>query len=57
MLKAGFIKHTVNKANFSEQCYYIFGDITSNMAVCSLKVFMICERFEHLKNNFFAAGF
>lgn len=37
MLKAGFIKHTVNKANFSEQCYYIFGDITSNMAVCSLK--------------------
>lgn len=26
MLKAGFIKHTVNKTSFSEQCYYTFGD-------------------------------
>ena len=26
MLKAGFIKHTVNKTTFSEQCYYAFGD-------------------------------
>lgn len=26
-MKAGFIRHTVNKITFSEQCYYIFGDI------------------------------
>ncbi|CAI8046224.1 Segment polarity protein dishevelled homolog DVL-1 [Geodia barretti] len=26
MLKHGFIRHTVNKITFSEQCYYIFGD-------------------------------
>ena len=29
MLKDGYIKHTVNKASFSEQCYYVFGDIFS----------------------------
>ncbi|XP_053318274.1 segment polarity protein dishevelled homolog DVL-2 [Spea bombifrons] len=29
LLKAGFIRHTVNKITFSEQCYYIFGDLTS----------------------------
>lgn len=27
MLKAGYIRHCVNKVSFSEQCYYIFGDI------------------------------
>ncbi|CAH1773481.1 unnamed protein product [Owenia fusiformis] len=27
LLKAGYIKHTVNKITFSEQCYYIFGDM------------------------------
>jgi len=26
MLKASYIKHTVNKTSFSEQCYYVFGD-------------------------------
>ncbi|RZF48528.1 hypothetical protein LSTR_LSTR015039 [Laodelphax striatellus] len=29
MLKAGYIRHTVNKITFSEQCYYIFGDVLS----------------------------
>lgn len=29
MLKAGYIKHTVNKTTFSEQCYYVFGDLLS----------------------------
>ncbi|XP_032456954.1 segment polarity protein dishevelled homolog DVL-3 isoform X7 [Nasonia vitripennis] len=32
MLKAGFIRHTVNKITFSEQCYYIFGDLCSAMS-------------------------
>ncbi|CAF1193102.1 unnamed protein product, partial [Didymodactylos carnosus] len=27
MLKAGYIRHTVNKLTFSEQCYYVFGDL------------------------------
>lgn len=26
LLKAGYIRHTVNKVTFSEQCYYVFGD-------------------------------
>ncbi|XP_014241712.1 segment polarity protein dishevelled homolog DVL-3 [Cimex lectularius] len=29
MLKAGYIKHTVNKITFSEQCYYVFADLLS----------------------------
>ncbi|XP_031329952.1 segment polarity protein dishevelled homolog DVL-3 isoform X2 [Photinus pyralis] len=36
LLKAGFIRHTVNKITFSEQCYYIFGDLCSAMS--NLKV-------------------
>ncbi|XP_043277885.1 segment polarity protein dishevelled homolog DVL-3 isoform X3 [Venturia canescens] len=32
MLKAGFIRHTVNKITFSEQCYYIFGDLCSALS-------------------------
>ena len=27
LLKHNLIKHTVNKREFSEQCYYIFGDL------------------------------
>ncbi|XP_046562527.1 segment polarity protein dishevelled homolog DVL-3-like isoform X6 [Haliotis rubra] len=27
LLKAGYIRHTVNKLTFSEQCYYVFGDL------------------------------
>ena len=27
LLRAGYIRHTVNKVTFSEQCYYIFGDV------------------------------
>lgn len=30
LLKAGFIRHTVNKITFSEQCYYIFGDLSGS---------------------------
>ncbi|XP_039250963.1 segment polarity protein dishevelled homolog DVL-3-like isoform X2 [Styela clava] len=26
LLKAGYIRHTVNKTKFSEQCYYVFGE-------------------------------
>lgn len=33
LLKAGYIRHTVNKITFSEQCYYIFGDLCGSMAL------------------------
>uniref|UniRef100_A0AAQ5YDB2 Dishevelled segment polarity protein 3a n=1 Tax=Amphiprion ocellaris TaxID=80972 RepID=A0AAQ5YDB2_AMPOC len=36
LLKAGYIRHTVNKITFSEQCYYIFGDLCGNMTHLSL---------------------
>ncbi|XP_051953296.1 segment polarity protein dishevelled homolog DVL-3-like isoform X1 [Xyrauchen texanus] len=36
LLKAGYIRHTVNKITFSEQCYYIFGDLCGNMANLTL---------------------
>ncbi|KAJ8683053.1 hypothetical protein QAD02_018845 [Eretmocerus hayati] len=32
MLKAGYIRHTVNTTNFSEQCYYTFVDLCSSMS-------------------------
>ena len=28
-LQANLIRHTVNKVTFSEQCYYVFGDLSS----------------------------
>ena len=27
MLRAGFVRHTVNKVTFSEQCYYVFDSL------------------------------
>uniref|UniRef100_A0A3Q1EI53 Segment polarity protein dishevelled homolog DVL-3-like n=1 Tax=Acanthochromis polyacanthus TaxID=80966 RepID=A0A3Q1EI53_9TELE len=36
LLKAGFIRHTVNKVTFSEQCYYVFGDLCGDMGGLSL---------------------
>ncbi|KAI4894964.1 hypothetical protein NFI96_028720 [Prochilodus magdalenae] len=36
MLKHGYLRHTVNKITFSEQCYYTFGDICQNMASLNL---------------------
>ncbi|KAM4742924.1 LOW QUALITY PROTEIN: segment polarity protein dishevelled homolog DVL-3 [Anableps anableps] len=36
LLKAGFIRHTVNKVTFSEQCYYVFGDLCGDLGCISL---------------------
>ncbi|KAK2082249.1 Segment polarity protein dishevelled DVL-1 [Saguinus oedipus] len=36
LLKHGLLRHTVNKITFSEQCYYIFGDLCSNLAALNL---------------------
>ncbi|XP_051696446.2 segment polarity protein dishevelled homolog DVL-1 isoform X3 [Oryctolagus cuniculus] len=36
MLRRGFLRHTVNKVTFSEQCYYVFGDLCSNLAALNL---------------------
>ncbi|CAL8092199.1 unnamed protein product [Calicophoron daubneyi] len=32
LLKYGYIRHTVNKNTFSEQCYYVFGDIANALS-------------------------
>ncbi|PSN53268.1 Segment polarity protein dishevelled DVL-3 [Blattella germanica] len=37
MLKAGYIRHTVNKITFSEQCYYVFGDLCTAMSNLKLQ--------------------
>ncbi|XP_039612127.1 segment polarity protein dishevelled homolog DVL-1 isoform X1 [Polypterus senegalus] len=36
LLKHGYLRHTVNKVTFSEQCYYVFGDLCTNMASLNL---------------------
>ncbi|GFS19098.1 segment polarity protein dishevelled-like protein DVL-3, partial [Elysia marginata] len=36
LLKAGYIRHTVNKLTFSEQCYYVFGDYYGDLASLNL---------------------
>ncbi|XP_036918102.1 segment polarity protein dishevelled homolog DVL-1 isoform X3 [Sturnira hondurensis] len=36
MLKRGFLRHTVNKVTFSEQCYYVFGDLSSHLEALNL---------------------
>ncbi|KAF2349688.1 DEP domain [Trinorchestia longiramus] len=36
LLKSGLIKHTVNKRDFSEQCYYVFGDFCDSLAALKL---------------------
>ncbi|KAK2082081.1 Segment polarity protein dishevelled DVL-1 [Saguinus oedipus] len=36
LLKHGLLRHMVNKITFSEQCYYIFGDLCSNLAALNL---------------------
>uniref|UniRef100_A0A1A8H301 Dishevelled, dsh homolog 3a n=1 Tax=Nothobranchius korthausae TaxID=1143690 RepID=A0A1A8H301_9TELE len=36
LLKAGFIRHTINKVTFSEQCYYVFGDLCADLGSMSL---------------------
>ncbi|XP_049783955.1 segment polarity protein dishevelled homolog DVL-3 isoform X1 [Schistocerca cancellata] len=45
MLKAGYIRHTVNKITFSEQCYYVFGDVCTAMS--SLKIHEDCVSLDH----------
>ncbi|XP_051967192.1 segment polarity protein dishevelled homolog DVL-1b isoform X1 [Xyrauchen texanus] len=36
LLKHGYLRHTVNKITFSEQCYYTFEDLCQNMATLNL---------------------
>ncbi|XP_012676249.1 segment polarity protein dishevelled homolog DVL-1 isoform X1 [Clupea harengus] len=36
LLKHGYLRHTVNKITFSEQCYYTFGDLCQNLASLNL---------------------
>ncbi|XP_032780007.1 segment polarity protein dishevelled homolog DVL-3 isoform X2 [Daphnia magna] len=36
LLRAGYIRHTVNKYTFSEQCYYVFGDLCLGVSALRL---------------------
>ncbi|XP_008313716.1 segment polarity protein dishevelled homolog DVL-3 isoform X2 [Cynoglossus semilaevis] len=36
LLKGGYIRHTVRKVTFSEQCYYVFGEICADLGLLSL---------------------
>ncbi|CAL9684533.1 unnamed protein product [Knipowitschia caucasica] len=36
LLQKGFIKHTVSKQSFSEQCYYGFGDVCTELGLLTL---------------------
>lgn len=38
MLKSGFIRHTVNKLTFSEQCYYVFGGELVNSMMQGMQI-------------------
>ena len=46
LLKAGYIRHTVNKITFSEQCYYVFGDLYGS------KYFDIVTLMYHIQYGF-----
>ena len=35
--QAGLIRHAVNKISFSEQCYYVFGDLSNRMQNLNLQ--------------------
>lgn len=49
LLKAGYIRHTVNKITFSEQCYYIFGDLCgSKRTLNSAKYFLTVNKLKHM---------
>lgn len=37
LLKVGLIRHAVNKISFSEQCYYVFGDLSNRMNNLSIQ--------------------
>uniref|UniRef100_A0A5S6QFI4 Uncharacterized protein n=1 Tax=Trichuris muris TaxID=70415 RepID=A0A5S6QFI4_TRIMR len=50
MLKEGYIKHTVNKITFAEQCYYVFGDICENFASLKLNAHQK-EHLSHAERN------
>lgn len=54
LLKAGYIRHTINKVTFSEQCYYVFGDLCggedSHTAIIERTDFIV-DRYCHAKGN------
>jgi len=34
LLRSGYIRHTVNKTSFSEQCYYTIAEICTGLSAC-----------------------
>lgn len=50
LLKAGFIRHTVNKITFSEQCYYIFGDLCGSTCLSASLPCLLAGSGEVIRN-------
>ncbi|KAL5967402.1 hypothetical protein TSMEX_004876 [Taenia solium] len=50
MLKCGYIQHTVNKATFSEQCYYVFSDLAGTGNQTCLKLVLLSLLYAVLLN-------
>lgn len=48
LLKAGLIRHTVNKITFSEQCYYVFGDLSGGCESCKSPALVWENRLSYL---------
>lgn len=40
LLKHGYLRHTVNKITFSEQCYYTFGDLCQSTVTSHSELIM-----------------
>lgn len=53
LLKAGYIRHTVNKITFSEQCYYIFGDLCGS----KFQILAFPIKSPHFPHVFFQVSF
>lgn len=60
LLKAGYIRHTINKVTFSEQCYYVFGDVCAGedtycrrRSLCSDEGRFCCDTpvFNHVRHG------
>lgn len=45
LLKHGYLRHTVNKITFSEQCYYTFGDLCQSIDAYSFIIEPLCYFF------------
>lgn len=51
LLKHGYLRHTVNKITFSEQCYYTFGDLCQSTAAVTCVRGVILDNHQTWQKN------